>query len=30
MVKMGWVEKCKYPNSQLVKVLRFFGIAGVD
>ena len=30
MVRMGWVEKDKHPKAQLVKVLRFFGIAGVD
>ena len=30
MAKMGWIEKCKDPKAQLVKVLQFFGIASVD
>lgn len=30
MARMGWVEKCKDPKAQLVKVLQFFGIASVD
>jgi HTH-type transcriptional regulator / antitoxin HigA len=30
MAKMGWVEKCKDPKAQLVRVLRFFGIASVE
>lgn len=30
MAKKGWIEKCKDPKTQLVKVLRFFGIASVD
>jgi addiction module HigA family antidote len=30
MAKLGWIEKCKDPKAQLVRVLQFFGIAGVD
>ena len=30
MIKMGWLEKCKNRNEQLVEVLRFFGIASVS
>ncbi len=30
MAKMGWVDKCKDPKAQLVKVLQFFGIASVE
>lgn len=30
MTQKAWVEKCKSPKDQLIKVLQFFGIASVE
>ncbi len=30
MAKLGWLEKHRDPRTQLIEVLRFFGIASVD
>lgn len=30
MIKLGWIKKSPDPSTQLVNVLEFFGIAGVD